>query len=253
MNEAVFRRTHDPELIERILRRDAFDVPIPCFTDGFLRLATSEFLAVSEDVYFVVGEVAGRYAGFAFAHTRGPRLWRDFAASQMMRHPWAVAGTIAQLQKRRLSERIRRARRGRSKATAVPPLSSQVGLETSIEELNRPFAWSAARSDIGQLDQFFVAPEFRGKRLAEPLLRQVTDVMRNGKITMVEAHVDADNTASLRAFLRAGWRVFRTTGRDFYVTCVFDAPSNYVPSPPRSLTCRCPCFRRRRSPERINA
>ena len=56
--EALVRRTHDPALIERILRADSFDAPIPYFP-RFLRRAVRELLAPSSDVYFIVAEVDG--------------------------------------------------------------------------------------------------------------------------------------------------------------------------------------------------
>jgi RimJ/RimL family protein N-acetyltransferase len=91
-----------------------------------------------------------------------------------------------------------------------------------VATLDRPFAWSAPGPDIGQLDQFFVCQEFRGMGLAAKLLRRVTSDMAENNVAMVEAHVDADNEASLRAFLRAGWEGFRASGGDFYVRYRFD-------------------------------
>ena len=220
MRETVVRRTHDPALIERILLSDSFDAPIPYFPRRFLRSAVRDLLAPSSDVYFIVAELDGEYAGFVLAHTLGPTIWRKFARTQVWRHPLAIAWLMARLKTRPLGWTLRRwlRRRPAPVALAQPPAT----LVPGVVEMDRPFAWSPERPDIGQLDQFFVPLRFRGLGLAPQLLRQTMKEMAVGGVSMIEAHVDETNEASLRAFLSAGWEAFRASGGDFYVACRLD-------------------------------
>jgi GNAT superfamily N-acetyltransferase len=229
MAEVSFRRTHDAALIERTLRRDAFDAPIPYLTPGLLRVAVRSLLAPSPDVYFVVAEVDGAYAGFVLAHTLGPRFWRRFAREQLAAHPIAMARTVVSLKFRPLLAELRRLRPKSSTPTggATPP-SPTVGLPDGIVTLDRPFGWSDPRPDIGQLDQFFVVPDYRGRGVAAGLLRTTTAEMERSQVSMVEAHVDADNVPSLRAFIRAGWTAYRMAGGDFYVC--YESASGRAPT-----------------------
>ena len=223
MRETLVRRTHDPALIERILRADSFDAPIPYFPRRFLRRAVRELLAPASDVYFIVAEVDGEYAGFILAHTLGPTIWRKFARSQVWRHPLALGWLSLRLKARPLAWRLRRLLRRRS--VPVTPPEQPASLPPGVQQIDRPFAWSSERPDIGQLDQFFVRAEFRGLGLAPQLLRQTMTDMARGRVSMIEAHVDETNEPSLRAFLRAGWKAFRTSDGDFYVACQLDDDS----------------------------
>jgi len=212
----VFRRCHDPIVIEQILRSDAFDAPIPYFPRSFLRRSVRDLLAPSRDVYFVIAELHGEYAGFTLGHTLGPTLWRKFARAQLARHPFAIGWIVFRLKALRpLQWKLGGwLRRTRSLAADVSP--NLTGILT-VPKIDRPFAWSAERPDIGQVDQLFVRSRFRGLGLAPQLLRHLTAEMARQKVTLIEAHVDADNYSSLRAFLKAGYEAFQATGGDFYV------------------------------------
>lgn len=215
--EPVYRRLRDVDAIERILKRDAFDAPIPYFPPSFLKCAVTELLAPSPDVYFVAAELNGEYAGFAFAHTLGPRLWRKFARSQLTRHPLAVAWILFRLRVLRpLEWRLNRLTRRASPAAANVGVPDR-GLD--VPKHPGPFTWSPERPDLGMLDQLFVAPGFRGVGIAPGLLRCVESEMAARQVTLVEAHVDSWNVASLRAFLKAGWEAYETSGRDYYLCC----------------------------------
>ena len=95
--DAVFYRTHDRGVIERILRADAFDAPIPYFSKSLLRSAVDDLLASSPDVYFLVAEVRGEYAGFVLTHLLGPTLWRKFARDQFAKHPFGIVWVTVRL------------------------------------------------------------------------------------------------------------------------------------------------------------
>lgn len=215
--EVVFYRTHDHTLIERILRVDSFDAPIPYLSDAQLRRAVRDFLAPSPDVYFLVAELGRDYAGFLLAHMLGPTLWRKFARDQFPKHPIGIAWLTIRLKVvRPLRWKINRwlARpRGSSAATR-----RQTNSVSSVPKIDRPFAWSSARPDIGQLDQIFVRNAFRGQDIAPRLLEQLKFEMAGRHVTLVEAHIDAGNHASLRAFLKAGWEACETSGGDYYVS-----------------------------------
>jgi GNAT superfamily N-acetyltransferase len=216
VSETVIRRTHDPALIERILREDSFDAPIPYFPRRFLRRAVRELLAPSSAVYFVVAEVDGEYAGFVLAHTLGPSIWRKFARAQFRRHPIAIASIAIKLKARSLQWKLRRAVR-KIRQESVVNTQHRINLPPGVRQMDGPFAWSPERPDIAQLDQFFVRAPFRGRGLASQLLQQTAVEMTAGKVAMIEAHVDDTNEPSLRAFVGAGWEAFRTAGGDFYV------------------------------------
>jgi len=210
------RRTHDPAEIEAILRADAFDAPIPYLSTALLRRAVRDLLAPSARVFFIVAEVERDYAGFVFAHTLGPTFWRAFAREQLPRHPLAVAWLIVRLKLLRpLHWRLRRLRAGMRKPV---PVSSSVGSpRVAVPRLDRPFTWSAARPDIGQLDQIYVRDEHRGLGVAPRLLEQLKVEMRGTGISLVEAHVDGANQPSVRAFLKGGWEAYEMAGGDYYV------------------------------------
>ena len=217
MHKTVVRRTHDAALIERILLADSFDAPIPYFPRRFLRSAVRDLLAPSPDVYFIVAEVDGEYAGFVLAHTLGPTIWRKFARTQIWKHPLAIAWLVMRLKARPLTWMLQRWLRARP--APVAGSAEPLNLVPGVVEVDRPFAWSPERPDLGQLDQFFVRARFRGLGLAPRLLRETMKEMAAGQVSMIEAHVDETNEASLRAFVSAGWEAFRASGGDFYVAC----------------------------------
>jgi hypothetical protein len=211
----VVRRTHDADEIERVLRSDAFDAPIPYFTDALLRTAVRTLLAPSAEVYFVVAEMDGSYAGFAFGHTLGPTFWRSFARRHVLRHPFALATLTFRLKiARPIRQRLARARS--SPSTSLLTASSQE--DTLVPRVERPFDWSASRPDIGQLDQLFVSRSCRGSGVGSRLLGMVTSEMSREHVTLIEAHVDGGNVASLKAFLKAGWTAVQMRDGDYYLS-----------------------------------
>jgi hypothetical protein len=46
----------------------------------------------------------------------------------------------------------------------------------------------------------------------------VTSEMARQDVTLVEAHVDEGNLASLKAFLKAGWTAVQTRDGDYYLS-----------------------------------
>jgi GNAT superfamily N-acetyltransferase len=225
--EVVCRRCHDPGAIEEILRRDYYDVPLRYFPGPLLRRAVREVLAPSPDVYFVTAEVQGQYAGFVFGHTLGQTVWRRFARANLARHPVSLARLVVRLRlllplRQRFARR--RAAAGRGGAAADGP---------AVPRLDHPFRWSPERPDVGHVDMVFVPDRSRGLGVAPRLLAFTTREMADRGVTLVEAHVDADNRASLRAFLKAGWEAFQTTGGDYYLRFVPRGPGPLPETEPR--------------------
>lgn len=210
----VMRRCQDPVLIEKILHDDYFDAPIPYFSGALIRRAR-DLLASSPDVYFVTAEVRGEYAGFVFGHTLGQSMWRNFARAHLARHPFAIAWLVFRLKVLRpLQQKLGHWLRWKGPAAEDVAANVQA---LRVPRLDRPFAWSAGRPNTGQVDLLFVRDSFWGLGLAPQLLGHTAAEMARQGVTLIEAHVDPWNYASLRAFLKAGWEVYQTTGGDFYV------------------------------------
>ena len=85
-----------------------------------------------------------------------------------------------------------------------------------IPSLSRPFTFAAAESATGNIPLVFVHPDHRGKGIAPSLLRRISEEMFHDGIKCVEAHIDLTNLSSVRAFLRAGFEVYRMTTNDFW-------------------------------------
>jgi GNAT superfamily N-acetyltransferase len=221
--DAVCRRCHEAGVIEQALREDYYDVPIRYFPGPFLRRAVRELLAPSPDVYFVTAELQGQYAGFVFGHTLGQNVWRRFARANWARHPLSIVWLLVRL-RLLMPFRQRLARRRRTTGAAGRAGPANHGL--TFPKLNHPFRWSAERPDIGHIDMVFVRDKFRGLRLASQLIGYTTTEMARQGVTLVEAHVDADNSASRRAFLKAGWEVFQTAGGDYYLRFSLRGPAH---------------------------
>ncbi len=238
-----FHRCHDPVVIEEILWRDSFGVPMPYFPRSVLRTAARELLAVSPDVYFVIAETQGQYCGFALGQTVGPTMWRKFAAAHLARHPFAILWMVVRL--KLLLPLQWRANRwlSRRRLVATDGIPATV---PGIPKLDHPFAWTTSgetnRAEIGQVDELFVCDTCRGKGIGPGLLTYLAWEMARGKVTLIEAHVDAGNLASLRAFQKAGWEAFLTAGGDYYV----------CHRPPPAVVGDCGDYDVVRRPEQVN-
>jgi GNAT superfamily N-acetyltransferase len=201
---------------------DYYDAPIRYFPVPFLRRAVRDLLAPSLDVYFVTGELRGQFAGFVFGHTLGQHLWRRFALNNFARHPLSITWLLIQLRCLvPLRQRLARWRRTSGPAKDLRPVRAM----PTIRMLAHPFQWSPEQRDIGHIDMVFIRDEFRGLGLASQLIGFTTTEMARSGVAVVEAHVDVDNPASLRAFHKAGWEVFQTTGGDFFVRFSNQPPS----------------------------
>jgi hypothetical protein len=57
----------------------------------------------------------------------------------------------------------------------------------------------------------------RGRGIGPKLLEGIAQEMRKNRVRLIEAHVDAINAPSLRAFLKAGWQATQREAGDYYV------------------------------------
>ena len=209
------RRCHDAEIIAEVLARDYFDAPICYFPKGLIKAAAKDFMATSPNAYFLLAEANDRYAGFVFGHTAGPKLWRRFAATQMFSHGPSLARVVfAQFIAKPIRSFLnRRHRRPGASRSRIGPKE----LPSDVGQIQRPFAWSPHTRNRGQIDLLFVNGNFRGQGIARRLLTAMTTEMSAAGVSLVEAHVDPENIASLRAFLCADWQAYQMLGADFYL------------------------------------
>ncbi|HVF55986.1 MAG TPA: GNAT family N-acetyltransferase [Pyrinomonadaceae bacterium] len=205
-------RCRDPELIEQVLRRDYFDDPIRYLPENTIRTLARSWFARRSEIYFITAEVDGAYAGFVFAHTMGPALWRLFAR----RHPLHIPALL------RAKAKMRKPSTPESRPAHVPSDAAQVEkIEAEIAALNlpvlpRPFAWAPADGRSGRIALLFTHSGFRGLGLAQHMLEGAARHMAASGVTCVEAHIDEYNISSVRAFMKAGWEVSRMSARDFW-------------------------------------
>lgn len=200
-------RSDDPKLIETILRRDYFDPPVRDFPRAVVRTLSHEWIPSSPFVYVYVATAQDQYVGFIFAHTRGPALWREFARRYITRHPLGLGLTWWRMRvQSRLARRHSRAAARRDEQTPLLPLV----------ETGSAFRWTPATGQVGYVDLVFVSPQARGHDCARQLLTAATTGMTQDGVKLVEAHIDAMNYASMRAFSKSGWELFRTRDGDVY-------------------------------------
>ena len=214
-NAVQLRRCRDPVVIEKFLRSDYYDRPIRHFPAPLIRSA-ADWFAKCESIYFITAEADGQHAGFVFGHIFGSSLWREFVRQERFRHPLALAWVGVRSQVWPPLQRF--AKRLSPRKGAAPVSGGRQGSRTlEVPRLDRPFAWSADDPSIGRIPMLAVRKDFRGRRLAPRLISRVAAEMASGGVTRIEAHVDPDNIAAVRAYLKARWEVFRAATNDFYV------------------------------------
>lgn len=205
-------RCLDHELIATILRRDYFDDPVPHLSDRVIQTFARKWIASRRQVYLLTAEADGTYAGFVFGHTLGPRFWRQFATHHPHLLP-ALAWTSLKMKSA--------AKRKLGTAKTPPNTSAGDDFESEIAELGistlpQPFAWAPEGSGAGLIPLLFVDSVHRGKGVAPHLLNQLCREMFQDGAKVVEAHIDLHNFPSVRAFLKAGFEVYRMATNDFW-------------------------------------
>jgi GNAT superfamily N-acetyltransferase len=206
------RRCHDPELIASILRRDYFDDPIPHLSHRVIQTFAREWVAKRREAYLLTAEMDNHYAGFVFGQTLGPRFWRLFASEHPKLLPELVWATLKMKYAGKLKFGFQQLPFNGAESDA---LEAQIAA-LKIPTLPRKFTWDSPGSGTGIIPLVFVHPDFRGTGLAPYLLNRITEEMFRDGSKCVEAHIDLPNLSSVRAFLKAGFEVYRMVTNDFW-------------------------------------
>lgn len=204
-------RCRDCRIIERLLISDYYDSPI-CYFPRRLTRAAARWIAKLDAFYFVTAECSGQHAGYVFAHTLGPYLWRTFAKRHLHLLPHIA---LVFLRKRLRASRARHSAKPRNPASDIHPTAApgQVS-QIKLERVDQSFEWSPADSKTAFVDMIHVSKQFRGQGIAAKLLREVLELVTADGVSHLEAHVDATNHASIRTFQKAGWNVVQTSTGD---------------------------------------
>ena len=195
----IVSRCSDVNRASHILERDFQNAPVCFLSRGALQSLARTWTGHVADIALLNAEVGGEYAGFVLAQARGKRFWQ----SVVREHPACLGSFAVAWARTRLRHQ------------AGPHLAA--GAPVDVPVLDRPFEWSSA-SGVSMVEYLFVHSAFRGRRVAPALLLEAERQMRAAGATKIEAHIDGQNFASVRAFLTAGWDVFRMTTDDFYTS-----------------------------------
>jgi GNAT superfamily N-acetyltransferase len=195
----IVSRCSDVDRAIHILEQDLKDPPLCFLSRKAIESLARAWTRHVADIALLNAEVGGAYAGFVLAQARGRRFWR----SVVQEHPASLGSFAVAWARTRLRHQ------------AGPHLAA--GAPVDVPALDRPFEWSTTPG-VSMVEYLFVHPSFRGRRVAPALLMEAERQMRAAGATSIEAHVDGQNYASVRAFLTAGWDVFRMTTDDFYTS-----------------------------------
>jgi predicted GNAT family acetyltransferase len=211
LHRITVQRCLDARAAAKIIRQDYYDEPMPYLTNGIIQTLARDWITGKKEVYLLTVEVDGNYAGFVFGHRLGPRFWR-LVAQRHTRHLPALLWARVRL---KLGNRMAR-HPSPVIEQKVEDVDAQVAA-LSIPALERPFSWSAANDyRTGIIPLVFVHPDYRGHGLAQSLLKELVNRMFADGAESVEAHIDAQNLSSVRAFLKSGWEVYRMSSKDFW-------------------------------------
>jgi RimJ/RimL family protein N-acetyltransferase len=216
-------RCTDAPTIEQLLASDYYDFPVSHFSPSVIH-AAAKWLAHSQATCFVIAHEGEQYAGFAFASTLGNQLWRQFARQ----HPWLAPQLLWILVQRRF--RMRRRHSPPHVLHALPQADYNKIATLDIPNSNAPFEWSRPDTSIGYVELLYVPGSFRGRDVAPRLLLSLLEHLKEQGVRRVEAHIDAGNYASVRAFVKAQWTVVKSSGGDFMAFADLGKTTTLAPS-----------------------
>ena len=179
-----------------ILQQDYSDAPVRFFPRGVLRTLARAWRVPLPDVAFLVAEVDGDYAGFVLAQARGRRFWSSIVREYPRHLPAFITAWV------------------RTRVGAGAGVNRRSGTPVTVPAVARPFAWSDGHG-VAAVEFVYVRPECRGAGVARALLAEAERAMRVAGARLFEAHIDADNYSSVKAFLGSGWEVSQMSGGDF--------------------------------------
>ena len=202
----------DDKKILEIFKRDYFDAPICYFPDPLLK-ALAKWICKSDQLFLVIAEVDGKYAGFSFGHTLGANsIWKRFARA----HFWHFPGLFLVWVRIHFLPWVRNCIFGKPRGMKNSENLDKLH-KMNLPRLDRPFAWSPDDPKIGCAELTIILDEYRGLGLGPQLVNKLFKEISDRGAYLVETHVDSDNYAAVRYLLKAGWEAFETTGGDFYI------------------------------------
>jgi len=145
------------------------------------------------DVFFLVAQLNDRTAGFLLGQAAGAKPWRKLLADPLSL-PFAAAALI--------QDRIRKRRRSCDTSfigPSYPPYEEAPG-SVGVD-------WAAF--EAANVEFIFVDPAFRGRNVAAQLLASFVDRLSAAGVGTALAYIAVSNTASIRAFQKAGWSIYR--------------------------------------------
>lgn len=145
------------------------------------------------DVFFLVARLNDRTAGFLLGQAAGAKPWRKLLADPLSL-PFAAVALIRD----RIANR-RRFRDTTSSGSSYPPYAKAPGGVGAD--------WAAF--EAANVEFIFVDPAFRGRNVAAQLLGSFVDRLSAAGVGTALAYVAPSNTASIRAFQKAGWYIYR--------------------------------------------
>jgi len=206
-------RCRDPVVVEAAVWDGYWEVPVCYFSRRLVR-AAARWLATSDRSYFVVALLSGSPVGFMHCSTMGPHPWRVFARQHLHLLPQLLWYRV--LMNQRVSRLLRYP--GLRLASAGPRFDPEKAAGLALPVVDAPFAWGARDVGAGYAHVLYVAETLRGQGIGPLLLASAWDEMRGDGVRRVEARIDPGNSASVRAFLKAGWRVVRTSSGYFHAS-----------------------------------
>ena len=151
------------------------------------------------DIFFLVAQLNETTAGFLFGQAVGAKPWRKLLADPLTL-PFAAAALIRERLHRRQGQRTPD---GSGRELAFP------SYDETLERVARD--WCAG--EAANVEFIFVDPAFRGRNIAGQLLAGFADRLPTAGIATALAYIATSNTASERAFRKAGWSIYRDGDR----------------------------------------
>lgn len=152
-----------------------------------------------DDLIFAVAESGGTPAGFIFGQSVGAKPWR-----QLLRDPLVIPFAGSAL----LIERLARLRRILTQRRQTADMDNSRPFPPYENAPNKVVHdWGA--KEAANVEFIFVHPDFRGRHIAGKLLEAFEDRARRAGIPTGLAYIAPTNNASVNAFRRAGWSVYR--------------------------------------------
>lgn len=164
------------------------------------RILAQDAVGGDRRVVCLVCETGGRVAGFVLALIHPSYYWKDLAR----RHPLMAVQIL-------LARTFQRAQAG------PPPEPTASEDDRLFESGASPGSWAESSDTIAKIQFIGVDPDFRGKGIGVELYRRLADYLRGRGLSRIDAHIAAENAASIRLHHAAGWKLYREAGGVFAI------------------------------------